>query len=204
MGFPESVWDKLTRLRTSLDVRVSPGPDDFEEAVDELVAVQDYLVGRIGTIGIPLGAITREDGTALTKQATDVAGYAQIGNKEQVINIPINCSAGEELGFSVPLPADLDVANPVTLHVLASKAANLDVLTLDAEMFFVGVGDLQNGDAQTEAAQTIVAGGTELVFSATPLAAPGSVTCVLLLGGTNDGDAVYIHGVWLEYTKSLA
>jgi len=24
-----------------------------------------------------------------------------------------------------------------------------------------------------------------------------------LLGGTNDGDAVYIYGVWVEYTRKI-
>jgi hypothetical protein len=35
------------------------------------------------------------------------------------------------------------------------------------------------------------------------LAPPGALSVVLLVGGTNDGDAVYIYNVWLEYTKRL-
>ena len=31
----------------------------------------------------------------------------------------------------------------------------------------------------------------------------GGLSVVLTLGGTNDGDAVYIYSIWLEYTKLL-
>ena len=59
------------------------------------------LLSSKGQISVSLGAVTREDGTALTKQATTVAGYAQLSDKETVINIPAGCTAGEELGFVV-------------------------------------------------------------------------------------------------------
>jgi len=158
------------------------------------------------TVCVPLASITREDGTALTKQATTVAGFAQIGNKEQVIYIPVDCTAGEELGFNVPLPLDLDDAKDVVIKVLVSKIANNDALTLDAEAYFVAAGDLQNSDAQDTAAQTIVAAGTVLSFTCgaddVP-AAPAAVTVVLTLGGVNDGDGVYIHAVWVQYGAKL-
>ncbi|MBA7587968.1 hypothetical protein ES708_30016 [subsurface metagenome] len=156
---------------------------------------------------MPLGAITREDGTYLTKQAGTVTGFAQIGDKELVIAIPINAGADEDaLGFSVPVPQDLDDSAAIKVHVLASKTADLDELTLDCEVFPCGVADLQNADIQDTAAQDIVATGTELVFTCGAdgvLAAPGSLTVVLTQGGTNDGDAVYIHPPWLEYTRKL-
>lgn len=163
------------------------------------------LLSSKGFVSVPLGAVTQEDGTALLKQATTVAGYAQIGNKETVINIPVNCSAGEALGFVVPVPIDLDVNLPVEVHVLVGKAANNDDLTLDCEVYPVGAGDVGNSDIQQTAAQTIVAGGTDLTFvcGVPALFTRGGLSVVLTLGGTNDGDAVYIYSVWLEYTKCL-
>lgn len=158
------------------------------------------------TIMIPLGAITQEDGTALTKQATTVAGFAQLSNKEQVITIPVNCTAGESLGFSVPVPQDLDDSAAITVHVLAGKDADNDTLTLDCEVYPVGVGDTANDDIQDTAAQAITQAASELVFTCGAdgvLAAPGALTGVLALGGTNDGDAVYIYGVWAEYTRKV-
>lgn len=157
-----------------------------------------------GFVPIPLTSFTREDGTALTIQATTVVGFAQAANKESVILIPINATLGESLGATIPLPPDLDAGKDVTVHVLAGKAADLDVLTFDVEAYFCAVGDVANADAQDTAAQTITEAVSELVFTCGAdgvLAPPSSLSIVLALGGTNDGDAVSIYSVWLEYTK---
>lgn len=164
------------------------------------------LLNTKGFVPVPLGAITQEDGTALLKQASTVAGYAQLSNKETVINIPVNCSAGEALGFVVPTPIDLDLKFPVEVHVLIGKAADNDSLTLDCEVYPVGAGDVGNANIQGTAATAITAAASELTFTCSTtgmLAAPGALSVVLTLGGTNDGDATYIYGVWLEYTKLL-
>lgn len=155
---------------------------------------------------VPLGAITQEDGTALTKQATTVAGFAQLADKEVVIDIPVNCTAGENLQFTVPVPQDLDDGEDIEIHVLAGKAANLDSLTLDCEVYPCAVGDTANADIQDTAAQAITQAASELVFTCGAdgvLEAPGTLTVVLALGGTNDGDAVYIYGAWVEYTRKI-
>ena len=174
-----------------------------EAALAELY--QNALSAK-GTIPIPLGSIMGEDGTALTKQATTVGGYDQIGNKEIVINIPVDCSANESLGFSVPVPMDLDETADVLVKVLAGKAADNDALTLDCEIYPCKAGDVQNTDVQDTAAQTIVAAGTVLSFTCGADAAftpPAVISGVLTVGGMNDGDAVYIYGVWIEYTKKI-
>jgi len=153
---------------------------------------------------IPLTSITEEDGTPLIKQATTVAGFAQIANKEVVINIPIDCSEGEELQATVPVPQDLDDSADITVHVLVGKAADLDALTLDCEVFPCGVAVSGSADIQDTAATTITAAISELIFTCGAdgvIAAPGTLTIVLLIGGTNDGDAVYIYGVWVEYKR---
>ena len=182
---------------------------NFTDTVTAEAALQEIyqaLKTIQGTVPVPLGAITMEDGTVLTKQATTVAGFAQIADKETVINIPINCTEGEALGFSVPLPQDIDVAADLTVRVLAGKAADLDVLTLDCEVYPVAAGNVANADIQDTVAQTIVAAVTELVFTCGLdglLASPSSLSVVLTLGGVNDGDAVYIYGTWIEYKKKL-
>jgi len=154
------------------------------------------------TIPIPLGAVTQEDGTTLLKQATTVAGYAQLANKETVINIPINCTAGEALGFSTMLPEELDITSQIFVDVFASKAAALDVLTLDLEAYICKTEDLANANAYAGAAQTIIATGRVLTYQILPsalLSGPASLSVVLTLGGTNDGDAVYIRGIQVRY-----
>lgn len=171
-------------------------------------AVLDEIMKALKTsqaiMPVPLTSITQEDGTPLVKQATTVAGFSQLADKEVVINIPVDCSAGESLQATIPVPQDLNDAADVLVHVLAGKAADLDVLTLDCEVYPCAAGDTGNEDIQDTAAQTITEAASELVFTCGNdgvLAAPGTMTIVLALGGTNDGDAVYIYGVWLEYTR---
>lgn len=171
-----------------------------------LAEIYQHIASAQATIPVPLGAITMEDGTVLTKQATTVAGIAQLANKEQVITIPVNCTSGESLGFTVPVPQDIDDSADIVVHVLAGKAANLDALTLDCEVYPCGVGDTANADIQDTAAQTITEAASELTFTCGAdgvLAAPGTLSVILALGGTNDGDAVYIYGAWVEYTRKV-
>lgn len=171
-----------------------------------LAEIYQTLLTAQGTITVPLAAITMEDGTGLTAQTSTVAGISQLANAEQVINIPANCSSGETLAFSVPVPQDLDDTTNITVHVLAGKSADNDDLDLDCAVYPCVVGDTANADIQDTAAQTITQAASELVFTCGAdgvLAAPGTLTVVLALGGTNDQDAVYIYGAWIEYKKKL-
>ena len=166
------------------------------------------LFSEKGFIPITLGTIRTELGVALTTQATTVTGLTQLSNKETVINIPVNTNpaTGKELGFTVPIPLDIDTAYPLQVKVLIGKAAALDALTLDCEVFPVAAGDVGNSDIQATAATTITETPSVLTFTCTAssmLPPPGGLSVVLLVGGTNDGDAVYIYNVWLEYTKLL-
>jgi hypothetical protein len=165
---------------------------------------QDLLTAQ-ATIPIPLGALTREDGTYFTKQATTTPGFAQLSDKELVLDIPVDATA-ETFAFQVPVPQDLDDSADVVIHVLAGKSADNDSLTLDCEVYPVAVGDTGNADIQDTAAQAITQAASELTFTCGNdgvLAAPGALTAVFTLGGTNSGDAVYIYGVWVEYTRAI-
>lgn len=192
----------------TVSVADSGGFTDETTVEAALAEIYQHLLSAQKTIPVPLAAIIMEDGTALDKQATTVAGFAQLSDKEQVILIPVDCTAGEALGFSVPVPQELDDSEDITVHVLAGKDADLDALTLDCEVYPVAAGDVGNADIQDTAAQTITEAASELVFTcgaAGVLAAPGALTVILTLGGTNDGDAVHIFGAWIEYTaKALA
>ena len=171
-----------------------------------LAEIYQHLVTAQGTIPVPLGAITQKDGTALLKQATTVAGFEQLANKETVITIPVNCTAGESLGFSVPVPQDLDDAADITVHVLVGKDADNDSLTLDCEVYPCAAGDTANADIQDTAAQAVTQAAGEVIFTCGAdgvLAAPGTLSVVLALGGTNDGDKMYIYGAWIEYKKKI-
>lgn len=193
----------ISTTAATVSVADSGGFTDAATVEAALAEIYRHLLSTQKTISVPLGAITMEDGTILTTQASTVTGIAQLSNAEQVIEIPINCSSGEALGFSVPVPQDIDDSANITVHVLAGKGGALDSLTLDCEVYPVAAGDGANADIQDTAAQAITEAISELVFTCGAdgvLAAPGALTVILTLGGTNDGDAVYIYGVWIEFT----
>lgn len=202
-----ALWNVKSTTAATVSI-ADTGGLTAQTTVEAVVA--EILTGMLtaqATIVVPLGAITMEDGTVLTKQATTVAGIAQLADKEQVINIPVNCTSGESLGFTVPIPQDLDDTADITVHVLVGKAADNDSLTIDCEVYPCAVGDTANADIQDTAATAIAADAAEeLVFTCGAdgvLAAPGTLSVVLALGGTNDGDAVYIYGAWIEYTRKI-
>lgn len=182
---------------------------NFTAATTTEAALQELYQNAVtaqACVPVPLASITREDGTPLAKQASTNAGFDQVGDKEQVILIPVNATTGEQLGFSVPLPPDLDNSKAVKIHVLVGKGSDDDALTLDAEAYFVAPGDVGNDDAQDTAAQTITQAVSELVFTCGAdgvLEHPCVLTGVLLLGGTNDDDVVRIYGVWIEYSRKV-
>jgi len=199
-------WHVLSTTAGTVSVADAGGFTATTTVEAALAEIYQNAVTAQSTIPIPLNAISQEDGTALTKQATTVAGFAQLADKEVVITIPINCTAGETLQFTVPVPQDLDDTADISVNVLAGKAANNDVLTLDCEVYPCAAGDTANADVQDTAAQTITQAASELTFVCGAdgvLAAPGTLTVVLALGGTNEGDAVYLYGVWIEYTRKI-
>jgi hypothetical protein len=175
---------------------------EVESALQELY---QHLITTQASILVPLTAITGEDGTVLDKLAGTTSGWSQLSSAEVVLSMPVNATI-EAFQFTVPVPLDLDDSEDITVHVLAGKAADNDVLTLDCEVFPCAAGDTGNADIQDTEAQTITQAASELVFTCGDdgvLAAPGTLTVVLTLGGTNDGDAVYIYGAWIEYTRKL-
>lgn len=199
-------WNVKATTAATVSILDSGGFTSQATVEAALAEIYQSLLSAQKTIPVPLGAITMEDGTILTKQASTTAGIAQLANKEQVIMVPVNCAAGETLGFSVPLPQDIDVTADLEIHVLAGKDADNDVLTLDCEVYPVAAGDVANADIQDTAAQTIVAAVTELTFTCGLdglLASPSAITGILAIGGTNDGDAVYIYAVWAEYKSKI-
>lgn len=191
--------------QTSVTFRPYLQKADVSGLDTRMTALEVDAATSAATIVVPLAAITQEDGTPLTKINSTASGFAQLANKEQVIDIPVNATI-EAFGFTTPIPQDLDDTEDITVHVLAGKAANLDELTLDCEVYPCAVGDTANADIQDTAAQTITEAASELVFTCGAdgvLAAPGTLSVILTLGGTNDGDAVYLYGAWIEYTKKI-
>ncbi len=178
-----------------------------------LDSIYTSLTGT-GRIGVPVTSISKEDGTQMIKQATTVTGFAQLANKNIVIEIPANSTA-EAFAASISTPGDFDISmeEDVVLNVTVSKSANADTLTLDAELYGIITTEdpetVVSSDGYTGAAAAITdeLSTLQFAFSQDSLAASG-VSCealafVLTLGGTNDSDVVYIHNVFWTYRKKL-
>lgn len=195
----------LSTAAGNVSVADTGGFTDTATVEAALAELYQNALSAQGSVPVGLGELVYEDGTAFTKQASTTPGFAQLADKEIVLNFPVNAAA-ETCAFSKMLPLDLDATAAITIHVLAGKSADNDVLTLDCEVFPVTDGDVANADIQDTAAQTITQAASELTFTCGAdgvLAAPSGITAVFTLGGTNDGDAVYIYAVWVEYTRAI-
>jgi hypothetical protein len=177
-------------------------------------ALDEIYVSLTGTgrIGVPITCITEEDGTPLTVAGAD-SGFAQLANKNIVLQIPVNATT-EAFAASVPVPSDFnkDADDEVVLNVTVSKSANADALTLDVELYALGA-DADNGwSADGYGGNAVAIADADihtLQFAATAewitggLATANALAFVLTLGGTNDGDVTYIHNVYWTYRKKL-
>jgi hypothetical protein len=162
------------------------------------------------TIPVPLGAITNEDGTALTKFVSEAAasmGFSQESNKEVVLRFNNHATPGK-VAFSVPMPQELDGAAVVEVHWLALMSGATDTPDLEHEAYF--------GAADTDCAGTDdeIDGGAALTeYSATIAASdvPDTMPSVLTVvfgpkAGEMGTDDLLVYAVWLEveYAKLSA
>jgi len=92
-----AVWNVMSTTAATVSIADAGGFTSAATVEAALAEIYQHLVSAQKTVPVPLGAMTMEDGTALTKQATTVAGFSQLSNAEQVINIPINCTSGLSL-----------------------------------------------------------------------------------------------------------
>lgn len=168
-----------------------------------LAELYSHIDATKKTLPIPLGSLTKEDGTALTKfadGASDVPGFSQESNKEVVLRWN-NHAAPLKVVFSVPLPQDLDGTADMSVHWLAKMSDANDTPVLEHECYF-GAGDTDCAGTDDE-----IDGGTTLTeYSATianadvPDTMPAVLTCVFGPKATELGtDDCLIYAVWLEY-----
>jgi Uncharacterized conserved protein (DUF2190) len=155
------------------------------------------------TVVVPLGQLTLEDGTVVTKFADGASatpGFSQESNKEVVLRWN-NHASPTAVAFSVPLPQDLDPASNVVIHALALMSGSTDSPDLVTEAYF--------GAADTDCAGTDdeVDGGTSLTeYTCTLLATdvPTLPSVLTVVFGPKAGelgtDDLLLYAVWLEYS----
>lgn len=116
------------------------------------------------------------------------------------------------LSTSVALPADLDDAADVVLHVAACRIGSSDTTTvLSGTAFFQTMGAAYDADADAitvdsaalDAATKVVTEYTLTIAAADVPAAPGVLTITIAPSSALDADDLVIFGTWIEYTRKL-
>ncbi len=104
-----------------------------------------------------------------------------------------------ELQFPpIPLPPDLDDAAPITVHLILGKDANANTFNVDVQAFF-NAGDAECGAATENIAQARAEYSVEIAAADVP-AHPG-VLNISLVPAAHAGDALFMDGAWIEYTR---
>lgn len=137
------------------------------------------------------GGILASDSTPILERVN--------GATDKQLRINWAASNNDEITFSVISPPDLDDAAAVTVKILAAMAGATNTPVV-AVGFFEGVGDT-NAGGNTGA----VTGTTPAVYSVAiahgDIAAAPQSWSISLTPAAHTTDALYIYGVWIEYTR---
>lgn len=157
----------------------------------------------VGSILVPLGCVTREDGTAVTifSSGSNVfPGFSQESNKEVVLRWN-NVATPTAAAFSFATPVDLDDTKDLTIHWVAAMSGSTDTPEITHEVYF-GAGDTDAAGTDDE-----IDGGTEVteytstVASADIPSHPSFITVIFVpKAGEVGTDDTLFYAVWIEYT----
>lgn len=170
-----------------------------EAALAELYASIDAAKK---TIPIPLGALTLEDGTALTKFVSEDAascGFAQLSNKELVLRFN-NHATPPKVAFSVPMPQEMDGAAAVEVHWLAAMSGSTDSPVIEHECYYgAGDTDCAGTDDEVDQGTTLTEYSSSIAHGDVPDTMPSVLTCIFGPKAAELGtDDLLIYAVWLE------
>jgi hypothetical protein len=190
---------------SALSTAVTTAQTDIDALQADALTAQAFIPIPIFTWldgGAPMAAFV--DGSVNGTQLTDseAAGFRfnPVGQDTSV------------LSTSVPLPADLDDAADIVLHVMCFRVGSSDTTTvLAGNAFFQTVGAAHTADADAitvdsaaiDAATTVVEEVTLTIAAADVPAAPCTLTLTLAPSAALDADDLVIVGTWLEYTRAL-
>ncbi len=189
-----------TAATTSLaDAAGHTAQTTVEAAIAEIYASIDTAKK---TIPIPLGALTLEDGTALTKFVSEAAascGFSQESNKEIVLRFN-NHATPPKVGFSAPMPQEMDGAAAVEIHWLAAMSGANDTPVLEHECYFgAGDTDCAGTDDEIDGGVTLTEYSASIAHGDVPDTMPAVLTCLFgPKAGELGTDDLLIYAVWLE------
>lgn len=201
-----AVWNVKANTAANTTIEDTDGFTLKATVEAALAEIYQHLVSAQATIPIPLGSLTLEDGTAITKfSAGDSAtpGFSQESDKEVVLRWNNHATPGA-VAFSIPMPQDLDESKDLVIHWLAKMSDANDTPDLVAEAYF------DAGDTDCAGTDDEIDGGTSLaeytntIDAADVPASPSVLTVVFGPKSAELGtDDCLVYGVWLEYTRKI-
>ncbi len=177
----------------------------LEHVLDEIYA---HLMTTLGQVNVPLGSLTREDGTALTTYATGGAtpGFQQLSNKEVVLAWDGNATF-TKVAVNFQMPADLDGGADLVVWWDACMAGATDTPVIEHECYFgKGDTDCAGTDDEIDAGVTLTRYSATIASANVPdtVAAGSNLTVIFSpKNGEASTDEIYIYGMGLTYQKKL-
>lgn len=107
-------------------------------------------------------------------------------------------SNNDAIAISVPLPPDLDGAQPITFHAYAEMGGATDTPVLTVAAFF-NVGDTNAGGNTAALADAV--GEVSVSIAAADVPEHPGVLALEVTPGAHTNDAVIVYAAWLEYTR---
>lgn len=113
----------------------------------------------------------------------------------------VSWAGGSQVELQFPpvmLPNDLDDAAPVFVDLVCGKDANANTVAIDVQVFF-DVGDTECGASSGTIAQAKAMYSAEVAAADVP--ADPTVMNISLVPGAHAGDALYLYGARVRYTR---
>ncbi|MCE5308186.1 MAG: hypothetical protein LLG20_11155 [Acidobacteriales bacterium] len=121
------------------------------------------------------------------------------GATDKALRLTWAAAGVAEVAFPpIALPPDLDSDAPVEVHLICAKDANANTVTIDVQAF-AGVGDTEMGGATPTIAQA--RGEYVVTLAAADVPNHPELLNIQLVPSAHAGDALYLYGAWLEYTR---
>lgn len=192
--------------------------EGMAKQIDVAAVAAEVAALQLGQVNVPLGEFRLTAGTPLIAAEGDDTATPEYVNKTSAMVMQWQDNATPTAAWaSVPLPQDLDDTAAIEIHVLASKSGTTstsgDVTTFTIAAYFQTVGALYDADTDHGGATGAVTAGTakavrEVSLSIAENAVPASPSVLTFSMKPTDGtlttDDVYVHGVWIEYTRKVA
>lgn len=209
-----ALWNVKSTTAATVSIADASGHTTKTTVEAALEEIYNHIESPHSTILVPLGSLTLEGGSALAQFADSATGtlpgFAQISNKELVLQWNNNSAASgasgfQKVAFSVPLPQNLNASADVEIHIWAKLSGANDSPDLVTECFF------DAGDTDCAGTDPSASGGTTLTehictIAGTNVSTPPA-TLTVIFGPQDaelDDDDLLVYGVWLEYTGRLS